>query len=255
MDRKVSIVIVSHEFKDYLAQCIMKIEENTARDLIADIVVVDNGSKKKYALGELTQLTSFPVSLIHLKKNTSYAYANNRGAEAAGGYYICFMNNDIEVLTGWLSGLYKIIDTDSRVGAAGPKMIFPDGTIQFAGYELNHETGFQKHKFRNAKVSHTIEEANSAGPVSNLTGACLMLRREDAAFDERYWYGCEDADLCVQLKQKNKTIFYQPRSVVIHHEEITRSSGLISIDFERNRDLFKQKWGRNWEQLLWNVVT
>jgi len=165
------------------------------------------------------------------------------------------MNNDVEVLPGWLEPLYAVIDADVHVGAVGPKMIFPDGSIQFAGYEVNPETGFQKHRFREARVHHSIQDANIAGPVTNLTGACLLLRTEDARFDERYWYGCEDTDLCVQLKQKNKKVYYQPAAMVIHHEEMTRSSGVIEIDYEHNRELFRKKWGSSWMQHLWQVVT
>ena len=255
MDRTVSIVIVSHEFKEYLEGCIKQIEKNTERALIADIVVVDNGSKKKYDLRDLRQLTSFPLSLIRLKKNTSYAYANNRGVESSAGSYICFLNNDVEVLKDWLPQLHRVLDGDKHIGAVGPKMIFEDGTIQFAGYEKDPKTKFQKHKFRAVKTDHTVSGANIPGPVSTLTGACLMVRREDAHFDERYWFGCEDVDLCVSLKQKNKVIFYEPRAVVIHHEETTRSSGLIGINFERNRELFKEKWGKEWGKLLWKVVS
>jgi hypothetical protein len=57
------------------------------------------------------------------------------------------------------------------------------------------------------------------------------------------------------LKRQNKIVFYQPSSMVIHYEEKTRSSGLISVDFEHNRELFRKKWGSNWKQYLWQVVT
>ena len=254
MDKKVSIVIVSHDLTEYLEKCLISIAEHTERDLIADLIIVDNGSSIQYPLQTLMALTSFPVVLIRLEQNASYAHANNRGAASARGDYICFMNNDVEVLPGWLPPLYEVIDGDVNVGAVGPKLIFPDGSIQFAGYEINPETGFQRHRFRNAGVHHSIPEANVAGPVTNLTGACLLVRKEVACFDERYWYGCEDADLCVQLKQKNKIVFYQPQSVVIHHEEKTRSSGVMTVDFERNRELFRKKWGNNWKQYLWQVV-
>lgn len=254
MDKSVSVVIASHDLCDYLERCLRSIDEHTERDLIEDLVIVDNGSEKPYRLSSLTALTSFSVSLVRLEQNTSYAHANNRGVASARGDYICFMNNDVEALPGWLSPLYAVINGNVKVGAVGPKMIFPDGSIQFAGYEMNPETGFQKHRFRETRVHHSIKDANSAGPVTNLTGACLLMRKADACFDERYWYGCEDTDLCVQLKRKKMIVFYQPSSVVIHHEEKTRSSGLIAVDFEHNREMFKAKWGRNWKHYLWQVV-
>ena len=61
MDKKVSIVIVSHDLHEYLEKCLISIEEHTERDLIADLVIVDNGSRNNTALQTLTALTSFPV--------------------------------------------------------------------------------------------------------------------------------------------------------------------------------------------------
>jgi GT2 family glycosyltransferase len=250
MNKRVSIIIVSHNLKSYLERCINTIEQNTERDLLEEIIIVD-----KYQLSELSAATSFPVSILRLPRNSSFSTANNSGAAAAKGRFICFMNNDIEVMDGWLSPLYTTIDTDPRMGAVGPKMIFPDGSIQFAGYERDPATNFQRHRFRAGSEHHLIPEANQPGPVSALTGACLLLRREDAHFDERYWFGCEDVDLCIQLKQKRKIIYYQPHAVVLHHEEKSRSSGMVSIDFEKNRELFRAKWGKQWQSLLWEIVT
>ena len=254
MDRKVSIIIVSHDLRDYLLRCIAKIGEHTEPDLVEEIVVVDNGSRQEVSAQEIASLTSFPTSIVRLTENSSYSSANNRGVTAARGSYVCFMNNDVEVLPGWLSPLHRILDADRHIGAVGPKMIFQDGTIQFAGYEKDPRTKFQKHKFRAVKTEHTTPEANVPGPVPTLTGACLILRREDAHFDERYWYGCEDVDLCITLKQKNKVIYYQPNSVIIHHEETSRAGGIVPIDYEGNRGHFKKKWGADWEHLLWKVV-
>ena len=254
MDRRVSIIIVSHDLRDYLLKCISAIDKYTAHNLIEEIVVVDNGSPHEICEQEVAAVTSLSTELVRLKENSSYSLANNWGVSASKGSYVCFMNNDVEVLNGWLPPLYRVLDSDSHIGAVGPKMIFTDGTIQFAGYEKDPRTKFQKHKYRAVKTDHTICEANLAGPVSTLTGACLMVRREDAHFDERYWFGCEDVDLCVFLKQKEKVIFYQPESVVIHHEETSRSNGFVQIDYERNRMQFKKKWGAEWERLLWKVV-
>ena len=254
MDRRVSIIIVSHDLRDYLLKCIGTIDKHTEKGLIEEIVVVDNGSSQRICDQEVDAVTFLPTVLVRLKENSSYALANNSGVRASKGSYVCFMNNDVEVLNGWLPPLHSILDGDSHIGAVGPKMIFKDGTIQFAGYEKDPRTKFQKHKFRTVKTNHSVPEANLPGPVSTLTGACLMVRREDAHFDERYWFGCEDVDLCVSLKQKNKVIYYQPESVIIHHEETSRSNGVVQIDYERNRVQFKKKWGADWENLLWKVV-
>lgn len=254
MESRVSLIIVSHDLPEYLLRCVGTIAAHTERELVEEIVVVDNGSRQPVREAELVALSSFPLALVRLEQNSSYAAANNRGVSVARGDFVCFINNDVEVLPGWLPPLYRVLAAGRHMGAVGPKMIFEDGMIQFAGYEKDPTTKFQRHRFRAVKTAHTVRAANIPGPAPTLTGACLMVWREDAHFDERYWYGCEDVDLCVTLKQQNKVIFYQPESVVVHHEETSRSSGMVPIDYEANRIRFKQKWGEDWENLLWQVV-
>jgi len=77
-----------------------------------------------------------------------------------------------------------------------------------------------------------------------VTAACLALCKPDfesvGGFDESFWNGFEDVDLCFKLSKKGKKIVYQPKSVVIHYE----SKG-GEERFKRTKQNFKlllEKW-------------
>ena len=73
MDRRVSIIIVSHDLRDYLLKCISAIDKHTEKGLIEEIVVVDNGSPKEICEQEVAAVTSLPTVLVRLKENSSFS--------------------------------------------------------------------------------------------------------------------------------------------------------------------------------------
>ena len=61
----------------------------------------------------------------------------NAGALAATGEYLCFLNDDMEVITpDWLHEMASLL-ADPGVGAVGARLLFADGTLQHAGHEYN----------------------------------------------------------------------------------------------------------------------
>jgi GT2 family glycosyltransferase len=85
-------------------------------------------------------------------------------------------------------------------------------------------------------------EANVASSVPAVTGACLLTRRSLFAavggFDERYAEECQDVDLCLAAIARGQTVVYQPRSVVFHYENGTRTVREQRVD----RALFRRRW-------------
>jgi GT2 family glycosyltransferase len=85
--------------------------------------------------------------------------------------------------------------------------------------------------------------------VDAVTGACLAIRRTDfemlGGFDECYWNGYEDVDLCLTARAYGGTVVYEPASVVIHHESQSgpeRWTG-VAANVARLRD--------KWEHHAW----
>src|SRR3989338_7405786 len=86
-----SIIIVSWNVRDYLADCIEYILKN-CRLPQYEIIVVDNAS----ADGTVDLIKNkYPgLTLIVNDANKGFAYANNQGIRQARGRYLLFLNPD-----------------------------------------------------------------------------------------------------------------------------------------------------------------
>jgi len=98
-----------------------------------EIIVVDNGSSDGTAewLDEQEQLGR--LRRVNNPENLGFAQGCNLGAAASSGRYVLFLNNDMEVLPGWLEPMATCLDQDSQVGIVGACLIFADQTVQHGG--------------------------------------------------------------------------------------------------------------------------
>ncbi|MEI6306353.1 MAG: glycosyltransferase, partial [Deltaproteobacteria bacterium] len=241
---KVSIIIPLFNNMSYTRQCLEQLRQNTNAELY-ELILVDNGCTDN----TYTLFGALPanVKVIRNLKNQGFAKACNQGAEAANGKYLLFLNNDTEPQPGWLEPLLSTAELDSGIAAVGSKLLFPDGTIQHAGVVIaeDHVTPdllVGKHIYYGFPTDHPA--ANISRVYQALTAACLLVRRdafEDVhGFDEGYWNGYEDVDLCFKLGQKGWKLIYQPASILIHHESksgIERFTRVAS-----NIERLHQKW-------------
>jgi hypothetical protein len=75
-----------------------------------------------------------PMTLVVMPRNLGYAAANNAGAALARGKYLLLLNSHVVPdRPGWLAHLAAPRDADRKLGAAGPKLLFEDQSIQHAG--------------------------------------------------------------------------------------------------------------------------
>ena len=168
----------------------------------------------------------FPqVVLIRNAENRGFAVACNQGAAAAEGEYLVFLNNDTEPQPGWLEPLVGTADAHSTVGAVGSQLLFPDGRLQHAGVWIvdNKVHGFLEGQHRwHGEAPAARPEAAVACAVQAVTAAAMLVRASAfeavGGFDEGYWNGNEDIDLCLKLGAAGWQIVYQPASVVVHLE-------------------------------------
>ena len=81
-----------------------------------------------------------PVELVHRRRtgreDLSDSAQRNFAAKAASGDVLCFMNDDVEVLTdSWLEEVVGML-SHPGIGCVGAKLLYPDLTIQHAGIVL-----------------------------------------------------------------------------------------------------------------------
>ena len=220
-------IIVPHKDKAHLtAKLVQTLVEFTSYPRWELILVSNNSVEPK--------TEEFLASLHHpgIHKRTwnhpfNYSAINNFAVKEAKGEVLLFLNNDIELThQGWLEELLGQALRPS-VGAVGPKLLFPNGTVQHAGVVVGLG-GFAGHPFAGlpdgarTAYSHHRWTRN----VLAVTGACLMMRRDvfDAigGFDERFIVCGSDVDLCLRVVRKGLRVVYTPWAHAIHDESATR---------------------------------
>ncbi len=211
---QVDVVIPLYNKAEYTKACLESLEA-TKGDVAFRVILVDNGSTD--GTGELLDVWADRAVVVRPGENLGFSRGNNLGATHGNSPYLLFLNNDTVAEEGWLDQLYEVI-TDPDVGIVGPKLLYPNRTIQHAGLEI--VGGVPDHVFRNAPEDDA--QASVSRDLDMVTGACLMIRRDlfetVGGFDEGYVNGVEDVDLCLRVRDRGFRVRYVPESVLEHHE-------------------------------------
>lgn len=239
---KVSIIIPVYNQFFYTYQCLASLKKSLPAAPI-EIVLVDDCSTDETVVSSLI----FP-GIVVLRNATNSGFLDSclKGAEAARGEYLMFLNNDTTVEPGAVDELLATLQ-QRGVGLAGAKLVFPDDRLQEAGGII----------FRDGSASNygrgddpQRSEYSYLRSVDYCSGAAIMLPRaiwdQVGGFDTRFrpaYY--EDADLCMQVRAAGYDVLYQPFAVVKHFEGI--SSGTdpnrgVKAYQTRNAKLFYDKW-------------
>jgi O-antigen biosynthesis protein len=197
-----------------------------------ELLLVSNESREKRTHALLAALDDPRVRKLAWNHAFNYPAINNFAARHAKGELLVFLNNDIELTDpDWLEALAAQL-SQPGVAAVGPKLLFPDGTLQHAGVVVGLG-GFGGHPFAHLPNDGRWTPFGTADWPRDclaLTSACLMLRRADfeaiGGFDERFVVCGSDVDLCLRLRPKGRSV-YTPRTTLVHHESASRAGSTI----------------------------
>jgi len=180
----------------------------------------------------------------------NYSRASNLGARSARGDLLCFLNDDVEVIsTCWLERLVARAMLDG-VGAAGPMLYYPSNAIQHAGVVLG-VGGVADHAFKRQRRGYSgyFGRAGLEQDYSCLTAACLLVRRaifeEAGGCDEALPVAFNDVDLCIRIRRTGARIVWTPSVEMYHHESFTfgrHDSPERRDQFLRDVRLIRERW-------------
>jgi GT2 family glycosyltransferase/glycosyltransferase involved in cell wall biosynthesis len=215
----VSVIIPIYGQVEFTLRCLASIGK-TPPKMPFEVIVIDDCSPDNSVemLGEVRG-----IRLIRNFENQGFIRSCNLGAEAALGEYLCFLNNDTEVSVDWLDELLRTFAEFPSAGLVGSKLIYPDGRLQEAGAIIWRDgSAWNFGRYQNPE----IPVFNYAREVDYCSGASIMcpqsLFNELGGFDEAYLPAyCEDADLCLKIRERGYSVIYQPMSRVIHWEGAT----------------------------------
>jgi len=211
-----------------------------------EIIVVDDGSSDETVVA-LSQLypAELRIRLISNQAPHSFARACNCGAREARGTLLLFMNNDIEAqAAGWCEPLVRVLQQRPEIGIVAPRLLFPNGTIQHCGKRWSVAAdGLPCSEHYRYGQPADLSDVQGGGAFLTVTGACILLRREQffsfGPFDERYENGWEDDDLCLAFRSQGVLAWVCPESTLIHHQGGTLKAEALVL--ERYLGVLQQK--------------
>ena len=237
-----SIVIPS--FRD--AEHVRTLAASIARTVpagMAQIIVADDASGAEH----VAALREIPgIEIVAGEHNSGFAANVNRALRAADpARDVVVLNSDTEARPGWLACLQYATEQADDIGIVGPRLLYPDGRIQFAGTVRNLAAPeWFDHRYR-----FKPEDWGPAGlssPALAVTGACMYVTRETidriGLLDERYPMAYEDVDWCLRAWQAGFRVLYFPAASLYHHESVTRGTDLGERERESQR-YFWERWG------------
>lgn len=260
-----SIIIVNWNVCELLRRCLASIQVDRG-NLTVEVIVVDNASSD----GSVSMVErEFPhVHLIASQENLGYTGGNNLGAQEAQGRYLFILNPDTEIVADALEQVVAYLDEHPAVGAAGPQLLYPDGSIQsscrrfprlttafFEGTPLGMRW-FPDNRFKRAyrMADCPNDEIQS---VDWLVGAALVIRCEVwqkvGPLDDQFFMYSEELDWCHRCRDAGWEIHYLPLARVMHHHK--GSAGQIGVTrwirAYRSRILYFRKYfGAGWAAVI-----
>jgi GT2 family glycosyltransferase/glycosyltransferase involved in cell wall biosynthesis len=241
----ISIVIPAYNNWVYTAACLRSI--NDARDAQRiEVILVDDESSD-----ETEHNASKIQGLIYLRneENSGFIESCNRGAGKAQGKFLVLLNNDTQVIDGWLDSLLDAFELHPDAGLVGSRLVYPDGSLQeCGGLVFKDGSGWNYGKGDNPERPEYMHIRDA----DYCSGASIMIKtelfRKLGGFDERYkpaYY--EDTDLAFAVRAAGKRVLVQPASTVIHHEGITSGTDTDSGTKRYqvvNQKTFSERWAK-----------
>jgi GT2 family glycosyltransferase len=173
------------------------------------------------------------IEYYHNPANPGFGGAHNivlKKAIDIGSKYHLVLNPDVYFEAGTIEKIVQYMNANTKIGNLMPKVVYPDGSIQYLCKLLPTPYDWIGRRFnlfkkmvnkRNQKFELRFTNYNQIMEVPYLSG-CFMFLRMDAIkdvgfFDEGIFMYGEEADLCRRILAHNyKTIFFP--NVTIAHE-------------------------------------
>jgi GT2 family glycosyltransferase len=229
---KVTVLIPTKDNADQLLACVGSLLAKTVYGNF-DVIVMDNGSTERSAKAALTKLsTTARVRVLKMPGVFNYADMNNRAAKVTDADFLCFLNDDTEIIEqAWLNDMVGLAGR-AKVGAVGAKLLYPDNTVQQCGimFSPDQAPGYSAMHMWQRMSPYAAGQAGRAvitQPCIAVTAACMVIRRsvfeEVGGFDQiTFPIDYNDVDLCLRLHKAGYRNIVSTEALIRHHEGQTK---------------------------------
>lgn len=243
---QLSIVIVSWNARDYLAECLESLAHYCSHRS-SEVIVVDNASTD--GSGEMVARRFPEVNLIQNKSNLGFAKANNLGIGKSSGKYVCLINSDVKFVQDCFTPLTAYMQENPHVAMLGPQMLDSNlrvrrSTMRFPTVwnsmcrALGLDRIFKGSRFFGGQMVTDFDHTHTAD-VEVLNGWFLMVRREAlervGLLDERFFMYGEDIDWCYRFHRAGLRTVFVAEARAVHYGGASSANAPVRFQIEMYR--------------------
>jgi GT2 family glycosyltransferase len=243
---ELSYCVVNTEARELLLRCLDAIAaEQATLDFATEVLVLDNASGDGSASAARRHPAADDVIALELRRGKGEN--DSELLQRARGRLCLLLNEDSELLPGATRALREALDADPAAGAAGARLLRPDGVQQPSAWRFpTPATALVGALFLHRR--YTVQSRGErTRAVDWAQSAALLVRREAAEqigwFDPDFFVYSDEVDFCKRLRDAGWHTLYVPRAAAYHHEQL--STGAVPerriVELSRNRDRYMRK--------------
>jgi N-acetylglucosaminyl-diphospho-decaprenol L-rhamnosyltransferase len=243
---EVSFCVVNTQQRELLVRCLDAIAaERAALPFEAEVLVLDNASTDGSAGAARRHPTVTEVVALDQRRgkgeNDSHLLQRSRGR------FCLLLNEDSELKPGATLKLHAALTGSERAGAAGAKLLRPDGRVQPSAWRFpTPATAFVGALFLHKRLT-VQSRGRRTRRVDWAQSAALLVRRDAAReigwFDPQFFVYSDEVDFCKRLADAGWSTLWVPGAEAFHHEQL--STGAVPerriVELSRNRDRYMRK--------------
>jgi len=240
----------------------------------SELIIIDHASRDHSHQVVQDWSDRLDLRWVGLTVNDSFSASSNRGARLAKAPHLLFLNNDIVWVQDVLPAMLQTLQQKTQV-AVGLKLLRHDGQsdspISLARAPVQHlgvRLTLSEHVYWPYECSpdnaSAGDELFAPQQVPAVTAAVMLMRAKDfwrlGGFDERYFYGYEDVELClraVQSPHSRRQITCRNDLVALHRHGHSRLSGRqpeVTRKLSVNQQVFSRQLGLWAKQAWWQSL-
>lgn len=218
-----SIVIVTYQSEEWIAECIQSLKAQTYQDF--ELIIVDNASSDS-TLERIAAITEINRIIVKNSTNLGFAAACNQGAKLSNAPWLAFLNPDTVASDDWLSEVASGIERypQAKMFACTQMKLGDQEIIDGAGDVFSTFGAAWRGAEGYPRSSLPIE-----GECFSPCGAAAIFSRaafeEHKGFDESLFCYFEDVDLGFRMRLANEICIYLQKAHVFHKGGGSASNG------------------------------
>jgi GT2 family glycosyltransferase len=222
----IDVVIINWNSGELLCKSVGSIIQNDAKNLVSNIIVVDNASCDESML-HLPDVKK--IRRVKNLQNLGFACACNQGFKLTSSPYVLLLNPDAMVFENTLSACVNFMESNPDIDILGCQLLNDHGRVSPSCARFPKPYRYFFHAIGLTRILPAIFhpptlmtdwDHQSSDSVEQVMGAFMFMRRSVfdriGFFDERFFVYYEELDFSLRLKKSGGKTYFNSKIQAMH---------------------------------------